>query len=86
MPTEPIGLVVYRGSRPKEKDYMTRKEAAYFLETIGFPTSVRLLTKYAMHDNKMKRGPSFYRYQKKFVRYAKEDLIAWADANKEKII
>jgi len=85
MTTESVGLVIYKGNRPKEKDYMTRKEAAYFLETIGYPITVTTLAKYATHDNKLKRGPSFYRYQKKFVRYSKEDLIAWVSEKREKI-
>jgi hypothetical protein len=86
MSTDQIGLVVYKGTRPKEKDYMTRKEAAIYLEAIGYPITVTTLAKYATHDNKLKRGPSFYRYQQKFVRYSKEDLIAWVKEKRQKIV
>lgn len=69
---------VYPGVRPRpEKDWLSRKEAAIYLEKIGFTISARTLEKKAANNNAGK-GPPFNRLGWKTVRYRRTDLEAWA--------
>ena len=65
-------------------DWLSRKEASTFLHRMGCPISVRTLEKLAMNNNAGK-GPPYTRFRWKSVRYAKADLIAWADKETVKI-
>lgn len=65
-------------SRPQMPDeWLSRKEAARYLESIGCPVSARSLETRAANNNEG-RGPPFTRVGWKTVRYRKADLDAWA--------
>ena len=64
---------------PMQDEWLSRKEAARYLESIGCPVSARSLEKRASNDNEG-RGPAFYRIGWRMVRYRKADLEAWAKA------
>lgn len=63
-------------------DWLSRKEAAIFLNKIGCPVSPQTLATMAANNN-AGAGPPYTRYRWKNVRYLKADLIAWA--NKEMV-
>jgi hypothetical protein len=64
--------------QPMTRDeWLSRKEAARYLESIGCPVSVRMLERRAANNNEG-GGPSFTRIGWKMVRYRREDLEAWA--------
>lgn len=67
-----------------EKRFLSRKEAAVYLESIGCPISVRSLEKWASNNNAGK-GPPFTRIRWKIVRYSRADLDQWAYAEVERI-
>ena len=62
---------------PKSADWLSRKQAASFLATLGCPITPRTLEKLAGNNNAGK-GPAFTRFRWKSVRYARTDLEAWA--------
>ena len=60
---EPVGLVIHRGPSQREpKEFLTRKEASTFLESLGCPVSYYTLSKYAENNN-AGHGPPFTRYR-----------------------
>jgi hypothetical protein len=59
------------------REWLRRKEAAQYLETLGCPISMRTLEKYANNSNEG-RGPPFFRFRWKTVRYKRLDLERWA--------
>ena len=59
------------------KDWMSRREAAAYLNSLGCPLSASTLEKYASNNNAGK-GPPFVRYRWKMVRYKRIELDAWA--------
>ncbi len=63
----------------KDDDWLSRKEASTFLRNIGCPISVRQLEKMASNNNSG-NGPSYRRARWKLVRYHRDDLRKWADA------
>lgn len=67
-----------------DKEWLSRKEAAAFLESIGCPVSPRSLANMASNNNAGK-GPSFQRTRWKIVRYRKRDLEEWAYRETERI-
>ncbi len=66
------------------EQWMSRKEAALFLRSIGVPISERTLANLASNNNAGK-GPPYNRTRWKSVRYAKSDLIAWAKRETERV-
>lgn len=62
---------------PVQAEWLSRKEAARYLESIGCPVSVRTLETRAVNNNEG-RGPPFTRIGWKTVRYKREDLDRWA--------
>ena len=59
------------------KEWMSRKEAAHYLEQIGCPITARGLEKRAANNNAGK-GPPFSRIGWSAVRYNRSDLDSWA--------
>ena len=74
-------LAAHEPPRAKAKknpdDWLTRKEAATYLASIGCPISKRALEKRASNNNAGK-GPAFTRIGWRTVRYKREDLDSWA--------
>ena len=66
-------------SQKPEKEWLSRKEAALYLDKIGCPMTARNLEKKAANSNAGK-GPPFSRVGWKAVRYKRVDLDAWAIA------
>lgn len=64
-------------SPAKATDWLSRKQAASFLATLGCAITPRTLEKMASNNNAGK-GPPFTRFRWKSVRYARIDLEAWA--------
>lgn len=62
---------------PIGDDWLSRKQAATFLEKIGCPIAVQTLANMAANGNKG-RGPSFTRVRSGIIRYHKRDLHEWA--------
>jgi len=60
-------------------DWLTRKQAANYLISIGCAISEGTLTNMAANNNAGK-GPSFTRVSWKIVRYNRADLDKWAAA------
>lgn len=58
-------------------DWLTRKEAALYLASIGCPITVRALEKRASNNNQG-NGPAFTRFSWKCVKYQRRDLDRWA--------
>jgi hypothetical protein len=80
MDSEMSGLVIHRGNNSAAKppkEFLTRKEAALLLGSIGYPIAPATLAKYAANNNAL-GGPPYTRYRWKIVRYKREDLLAWA--------
>jgi hypothetical protein len=72
-----------RNSKP-EKEWLSRKEAALYLDRIGCPMTARNLEKKAANNNAGK-GPPFSRVGWKAVRYKRIDLDVWAKAQTVRI-
>ena len=66
-------------SQKPEKEWLSRKEAALYLDRIGCPMTARNLEKKAANNNAGK-GPPFSRVGWKAVRYKRIELDAWAVA------
>ena len=58
-------------------DWLTRKQAADYLTSIGCAVSAGALGNMAAHDNAGK-GPPFTRVSFRVIRYNRADLDAWA--------
>lgn len=61
-----------------ESEWLTRKEAARYLTSLGYSLSPDYLSNLAAHSN-AKGGPPYRRYGWKTVRYRKDDLKIWAE-------
>ena len=68
----------------QDKVWLTRKQAAMFLCSLGTGISAGQLGKMACHDN-ARKGPPFTRSGWNTVRYEREDLRAWAEANSVRV-
>ena len=64
--------------------WLTREQAAQFLNTLGCPFTVGYLAKMAAERN-AGDGPPFTRSGWRTVRYAKSDLEAWAKRKLERV-
>jgi hypothetical protein len=62
---------------PGESEWLSRKEAAAYLEAIGCPLTAGTLRNLAANGN-AGRGPPFTRVRWKLVRYSRIDLDQWA--------
>ena len=60
------------------REWLGRKEAAEFLQSIGHPISVGRLANLACKDN-AGRGPPFRRVGQRRVIYRTESLRTWAE-------
>lgn len=67
-----------------EKKWLSRKEAAIYLTSIGCSISANTLKNMASNNNAL-GGPSFIRPLYRTVRYDREDLDAWAKSRIVKI-
>lgn len=77
-----MGLSVQAES---EDDFLTRKQAASFLKSIGCPISPRNLERMAAKNN-AKNGPQFTRIKgTRIVRYRRRTLREWAKKRTEDI-
>lgn len=65
-------------------EYLTREQAADYLNSIGYPIKKRTLDKLAEDDNSG-RGPPFTRTGWRTVRYERSDLDIWASKRKQKV-
>lgn len=63
-------------------DYLSRKEAAKYLSSIGCPLAEGTLANMASNNNRG-RGPRFVRIRWQIIRYQRRDLDAWVVANRE---
>lgn len=59
------------------KDFLSRKEAVAYLNSLGYPISISSLEKMASNNN-AGNGPPFMRFRWKTVRYRRDELEAWA--------
>lgn len=64
--------------------WMSRKEAARFLTSIGHPTTAQRLANMAKNNNAGK-GPSFTRTGWRSVYYLESDLRVWAARRTERV-
>lgn len=60
-----------------EAEFLSRKEASRFLESLGCPITPRALEKMANNNNEG-NGPPYLRFRWRHVRYKRADLIAWS--------
>lgn len=60
-----------------DKEWLSRKEAAVFLQLHGCPITPNTLANLAANNNAGK-GPAFTKYRAKFVRYKRDSLLDWA--------
>lgn len=67
-----------------DKQFLSRKEAARFLTSIGYPISDRTLERMA-NNNNAGNGPPYKRYRWRTVSYDRQDLIAWAEKNTTRV-
>lgn len=58
-------------------DWLSRKQAANYLSSLGYPITANNLAKLATHGNRG-NGPPFQKFRNTHVRYARADLDAWA--------
>lgn len=58
-------------------DWLPRKRAAAYLVSLGCACSENTLRSYAVNNN-AGRGPPFFRYRRRNLRYKRSDLDAWA--------
>lgn len=66
-------------------DRITRKEAANYLTSLGYQLSAKSLANLASNDNALK-GPPFYRYGWRTIRYSREDLRIWFEARVTRVV
>lgn len=64
---------------------LTRKEAANYLTSLGYRLSAKSLANLASNDNALK-GPPFYRYGWRTIRYDREDLQKWFEARVKRVV
>jgi hypothetical protein len=60
-----------------QKEWLTRRQAANYLTSLGCQISHRTLANLAANNNAGK-GPPYTRFRWKHVQYRREDLDAWA--------
>ena len=60
-----------------DDDLLNRKAASAYLDKLGCPVAPKTLRNMAANDNAGK-GPSFFRFRWKTIRYKRSDLDAWA--------
>ena len=65
-----------------DKRYLTRKEAASYLKTLGLPCSPSTLANWAWK----KEGPACYRLHGNLLFYTREDIDAWVRRALVKVI
>lgn len=62
-----------------ESEWLTRKEAARYLGTLGYSLSPAYLSNLASNNN-ARKGPPFSRFGWNTVRYQRDDLRTWLEA------
>ena len=78
--TDIIATLPYPTQRAKPpKDWLSRKEAAIYLTSIGCRIAPKTLQNLSANNNQAK-GPAFVRNGWRMVQYRREDLEAWARA------
>ena len=68
----------------EEQDWLSRKQAAAYLKSIGFPLAPATLAKMAANNNAGK-GPPFTRFRWSSVRYRRQELDAWVLSQSKRI-
>lgn len=63
---------------------LSRKQAAVYLSTLGYPISPSHLSNLASNNNAGK-GPPFIRYGWRTVRYLRADLKTWLEKRAERV-
>lgn len=66
------------------KEWLTRKEAADYLASLGCAISAKTLSNMACNNNG-RNGPTFTRSGWTCVRYRREDLDKWAAARSDRV-
>lgn len=64
-----------------DKEYLSRKEASTFLQSIGCPMTPQRLAKLAVNNN-AGGGPPYDRYGWRTLVYSRKELAAWAAKRK----
>lgn len=72
-----------RNAKP-EKDWLSRKEAATYLNRLGCKIAVHTLENMASNNNAGK-GPPFTRHGWTSVQYHRDDLDSWASARSTRV-
>ena len=72
------------GRAKLDKEWLSRKEAAIYLDQIGCPLTAKTLANMASNNN-AGNGPSFTRNGWKTVLYKRDDLDAWAKKRRTEI-
>jgi hypothetical protein len=76
-----MDITITQVAKPNAADWLTRKQAAGYLTSIGCPISDRTLMKLAMHGNvgdQQGKGPPYIKFRQRHVRYFRRDLDVWA--------
>lgn len=63
-------------SATESNEWLTRKDAANYLATLGYAISADHLRNLAANNNR-KNGPPYYRIRRQTIRYKREDLQKW---------
>lgn len=72
------------GTKSRAKEWLTRKEAAVFLEGIGCPFTPGTLANMARKGNSGK-GPPYTVVAHRIIRYSIGDLRKWAAARTRRV-
>lgn len=65
------------GAKGRSKEWLSRKDAATFLEGIGCPIAPATLARMA-YDNNARNGPPYTVVSHRIIRYSVSDLKKWA--------
>lgn len=69
---------------PEPRNWLNRKEAAQYLTARGRRISAQALANMASNNNAGK-GPPFTRFGWKCVQYARADLDAWMERERQRV-
>jgi hypothetical protein len=67
-----------------DKEWLSRKEAAAYLTSIGRPIAPQTLAHMAVNDN-ARGGPPYVRIRWSIVKYRRADLDGWARREMQRV-
>lgn len=79
-----MSLSLSMGVTTKAGTWLSRKQAAAYLHSLGWSVGVRTMENWAANNN-AGGGPAFTRFGWKTVKYLKEDLDTWSEARKARV-